>query len=58
MPEQIIIKIHRQEEMPLFLKVPLVTGRTGDGAYNNNQTATSVYGSNAKRILHLYNYGA
>lgn len=39
-------------------KVPLVTGRTGDGAYNNNQTATSVYGSNAKRILHLYNYGA
>lgn len=38
--------------------VPLVTGRTGDGWNNNNQTATSVCGSNAKRILHLYNYGA
>lgn len=36
--------------------VPLVTGRTGDDWYNNNELATDVYGSNAKRILHLYNY--
>ena len=36
--------------------VPLVTGRTGDDWYNNNQLATDVYGSNSKRILHLYNY--
>ncbi len=38
--------------------IPLVTGRTSPGVYNNNEPATDIYSGYSKRILHLYNYGA
>lgn len=38
--------------------IPVVTGRSSRYEYNNNEEATEVYSGYAKRILHLYNYGA
>ena len=34
----------------------LVTGRSGNGSYNNNATAESIYAGNSKRVIRLYGY--